>query len=218
MAVDWLRNMSDSELVDFAEQFWVKLNAAPSSYGATAAQADDLNDAKDDFSAELTAHISAQAAAKAQTQAKDAGRGNLENKIRFIVSQAKLNGASDENLAGLGLPLDAQDAGVPATRPVCTIDTSQRLRHTLSFSDESTPDKKRKPRGVFGCEIYRKIDAVPPADIKDCVFVALDRSTPYLCEYDAPDAGKMAHYILRWRMNDDSTSPISETVSATITG
>lgn len=107
---------------------------------------------------------------------------------------------------------------VPATRPVARIDTSQRLLHMLHFADESTPDTKRKPRGVLGCEIYRKIDAAPPADIEDCVFVALDRQTPYLCAYDAPDAGKMVHYILRWRMTDDSTGPISETVSATITG
>ena len=218
MAADWLRNLSDSELADFAEQFWTKLDADPASYGATAAQATELDGAKDAFGTELTAHIAAQAAAKAQTQAKDAGRGALEDKIRFIVQQAKLNNVSEENLAGLGVPLDAGDPGVPATRPLGRIDTSQRLRHTISFSDESTPDKKRKPKGVFGCEIYRKIDAVPPADIKDCVFVALDRQTPYLLEYDAPDAGKMAHYILRWRMNDDSTSPLSETVSATITG
>lgn len=106
----------------------------------------------------------------------------------------------------------------PATRPVARIDTSQRLLHMIHFADESTPEKKRAPEGVFGCEIYRKIDGAPPADIKDCVFVALDRQTPYLCAYDVSDAGKTAHYVLRWRMTDDSTGPVSEMVSATITG
>ena len=43
-------------------------------------------------------------------------------------------------------------------------------------------------------------------------------NTPYVAEYDGADAGKMAHYMLRWRMRDGSTTAWAETVSATITG
>jgi len=34
----------------------------------------------------------------------------------------------------------------------------------------------------------------------------------------ATDAGKMAHYVLRWRMRDGSVGAWGDTVSATITG
>jgi hypothetical protein len=49
-------------------------------------------------------------------------------------------------------------------------------------------------------------------------FVALDTSTPYLLEHDAADAGKLAHYLLRWVNTRSETGPWSETVSATIAG
>jgi hypothetical protein len=63
-----------------------------------------------------------------------------------------------------------------------------------------------------------KIDGPPPGDEKDCQFLALDRNTPYLMEYDASQAGKTAHYMLRWQLRDGSRSAWGETVSATITG
>jgi len=53
---------------------------------------------------------------------------------------------------------------------------------------------------------------------KDCWFLALDSATLYLPEYSGSDAGKIAHYMLRWRMQDGSLGPWGETVSATITG
>lgn len=216
---DFLSKMSDSEISDFSEQFHTKVAAAPADYSATGAQADDLKDKKDAFADDLTAHVAAQADARSKTQAKDASRDALENAIRFIIRQAKLNGATDADLAALGVPVDAQfTPTATATRPAGRVDTSQRLQHTIHFADEAAPDVKRKPAGTLGCEIYRKIGGAPPVDFKECAFLALDTATPYLCEYDGADAGEMVHYMLRWRLRDESTSPWSETVSATVTG
>lgn len=53
---------------------------------------------------------------------------------------------------------------------------------------------------------------------KDCVFLSLDTLTPYTAEYEPVDAGKTAHYMLRWSMRDGSVTAWGETVSATITG
>ena len=46
----------------------------------------------------------------------------------------------------------------------------------------------------------------------------VDAFTPYLAEYDATEAGKTAHYMLRWHMRDGTNGAWGETVSATITG
>jgi hypothetical protein len=70
----------------------------------------------------------------------------------------------------------------------------------------------------MGAEIWVKIDGPPPGNEQDCVFLTLDSSTPYMKEYSPTDAGKMAHYMIRWRMQDGSVSAWGETVSATITG
>jgi len=41
-----------------------------------------------------------------------------------------------------------------ATRPVGVVDTSQRLRHEIRFTDETTPTRRAKPKGIMGCEIW----------------------------------------------------------------
>lgn len=216
---DYLTRLSDSQLSVVAEQVWTGVDAAPGDYAATAAQALDLKTKKDAFSADLTAHVAAQAAARSKTKTKDASRDQLEEIIRFIVKQARLNGVDDATLSNLGIPTGAGgDAPSNATRPAGSVDTSQRFQHLIRFSDEAAPDSKRRPRGVLGCEIYRKIDGAPPVDETECVFLTLDTESPYLADYAGTKVGEMAHYMLRWRMRDGSASAWSETLSATVTG
>jgi len=46
----------------------------------------------------------------------------------------------------------------------------------------------------------------------------LDSATPYLAEYPGAQAGKMAHYLLRWASTRGEKGPWSEVTSATIVG
>ena len=55
-------------------------------------------------------------------------------------------------------------------------------------------------------------------DLAAAYYCAVDPATPYVAAYEPADAGKIAHYMLRWRMQDGSLGPWGETVSATITG
>lgn len=74
---DYLKAMNDSELADFAFNFWTVLNAAPEVYTATQANADDLKAKSDGFNAELTKHIAAQTAAQSQTKVKNLSRKEM---------------------------------------------------------------------------------------------------------------------------------------------
>ena len=65
--------------------------------------------------------------------------------------------------------------------------------------------------GVHSC-----VGPTPPADPAQFQFVALDTATPYLLEYEASDAGKLASYVMRWENTRGEFGPWSETVSATI--
>ena len=105
----------------------------------------------------------------------------------------------------------------PTSRPVGTIDTSQRLRHTINFVDELTPTSRAKPDGVQGCEIWMKVGDPAPAGPKDVHYLALDTRTPYTVEFEAGDAGKTAYYMLRWISTRAEPGPWSATVSGTIT-
>lgn len=216
---DSIASASDSELIDIAAQTFNAMNGNLAGYpGVTQQQVDDLKTFKNTFSTDLDAHVAAQAAAKSKTQTKEASRKIVEDQLRVLRNTAKSAGASDADMAALGIPVSSAKAPSSATRPALRVDTSQRLQHTLHWTEESTPDNKRKPIGAMGNEIWVKLDGPPPTDETECTYLALDAKTPYLAVYPGTDAGKMAHYLCRWRMTDGSTSAWAETVSATITG
>jgi len=212
-------NLSDSELVDKATQMFDAIKGSPADFGATAEQVAEFEAKTNIFGDDLTAHVAAQAAARSQTQTKEASREAVIEAMSFLLKQAKLNKVSEAKIAEMGAPVGGSTALPPtATKPVGRIDTSERFRHVIHFADESTPNSKRNPRGVFGCEIYVKIGGAPPTGPAECTALGLDRKTPYLSEFDAEDVGKMAHYMLRWQLTDETFSPWSETISATVTG
>jgi hypothetical protein len=81
----------------------------------------------------------------------------------------------------LGVPVGGSSVSIPAaTQPIGVIDNSQRLQQLIIFPDEASPGSKRRPTGVFACDIYRKISGAPPVDFTECNFLTLDTETPYL--------------------------------------
>ncbi len=108
---------------------------------------------------------------------------------------------------------------------VATVDASQRLRHTTDFTDESTPTRRAKPAGVIGAELIRAatvrerfphVDGPPPVDPGELTFLAVETRAPYARDYDGPQGGKAAHYMLRWINSRAETGPWSATVTATM--
>ena len=168
----------------------------------------------------LTAHVAAQANAQSARATKDGNRTVLEVLIRALVRRLQASpSVSDAEREALGITvpdLGATAAATPTTRPLCQVDTSQRLRHTIDFTDESTPTRKAKPAGVMGAEIWVKIGPTPPVDPSELTFLAVDTRTPYTADFDGADGGKQAHYMLRWVNTRGETGPWSETATATI--
>ncbi len=92
---------------------------------------------------------------------------------------SKVGGAAKSDMAALGIPVQSEKAPANATRPAVRVDTGQRLQHTIHWTEEATPDNKRKPRGAMGAEIWAKFDGPPPIDETECTFLTLDAFTPY---------------------------------------
>lgn len=215
---DSISAATDTQLVAIATQAHSIMSTSMGAYpGITAAMLTELETRRDDFDADLTAHIATQAQAKSKTETKNIQRGKLEDELRKLRNIAKAGGADSAAMAGLGIPAAESGAPPSATIPIVKVDTSERLRHTVAWNDADTPNNKKKPIGTMGAEIWVKVDGPPPGNEAECTFLSLDAFTPYLAEYDAADAGKNAHYMLRWRMRDGSVGAWSETVSATIT-
>jgi hypothetical protein len=165
-------------------------------------------------------HKTAQTAAGSAATLKDDARAALTAAIRPVAQIIQNDPTiTDAQRQAAGLPVLATThtaSPVPTTRPVAQVDTRIRLQHTLSWRDEASPKSKAKPAGVQGAEIWAFINATPPTSPSQCHFVALDTASPYLLVHDAADAGKVAHYMLRWVNTRNQPGPWSETVSATI--
>jgi len=115
-----------------------------------------------------------------------------------------------------GSPSPTRSRRPPTTRPVVTVDVSQRLQHTIDFTDESTPTLRAKPAGVLGAEIWVKVDGPPPSDPSQLTVLAVDTRAPYTRDYDGAQGSTPAHYMLRWINSRGEVEPWSETATATI--
>jgi hypothetical protein len=159
-------------------------------------------------------------AANAARQTKDDARDEVERVVRSHARRIQADDTVPDSVRQtLGLPVHAQTrtpAPAPTTRPVVRVDTTQRLRHTINFSDEAAANSRRRPEGVQGCEIWVKVGDPAPSDPSELRFLALDTATPYVVEYEGADAGTVAHYMTRWVSTRGEKGPWSQTVSATI--
>lgn len=177
---DFINRASDTELSAAAQQFLSALSDNPATYGATADDVTELETQLADFDGKLHMKTALQAQAISANKNKDLSRDLLEKILRKRSKKAKDHDSiTESNLALLGQIMTSVYVSLSnPTRPVGKVDTSERLRHTISFADEATPDQKRKPAGTIGCQIWKKVGGAPPTDEKECSFVALDTATP----------------------------------------
>lgn len=211
---------TDAEFRAWLKNFLDYANANLAALGLVAADTAPIGTAATTFNTKLEENVAAQAAAKGAVESKEAARAAVEALVRPLVQRIQTSATVlDSQRHSLGLNVRSTTrtpAPVPTTRPVATIDTSQRLQHTISFGDEETPGNRKKPAGVMGCEIWMKIGDAP-TDPSELTYLATDTRTPYTVTFDGADAGKLASYMLRWTNKRGERGPWSQTVSATIT-
>jgi hypothetical protein len=215
---------SDESFDVWQANFMTYMTAHLADLGLTPMDADvvALGTAQTAWDADFTALATAKAAAEAARVGKDLSRSGYETIIRRLARRLQAStSVSDEEKAALGITVPDTEptlAPTPTTKPVLSADTSQRFQITVSFADEGTPTKKAKPPGVMACELWIKVGGAAPVGISECEYLAVDTRTPYLIVFEDADAGKMVHLIGRWVGTTGEKGPVSETLSATVTG
>jgi hypothetical protein len=186
---------------------------------ADLAEAADALSAWDAARAEQTAAI---AAARAATQSLSDRRVRLKQVVRRLAWTLRTSPqVTGSQTAGMGLkPRDTTltPAALPPSVPIGRVEAGQRLLHRLHFADRSTPTRRRKPAGVRGCEVWVKVGGEAPAGAQGLAYVDTASRSPLVVEFGGEDAGKMAHYMLRWVSTRGERGAWGETVSATIAG
>ena len=168
-------------------------------------------------------HVEARAEAAAAQQTKVEARRKFVALMRPSVRRIQtFGGTTDAHRGNLGITIpDPSRTPVvaPTSRPLVKVDFSKRLVHRIAFVDEKTPTRRARPRGVMGAEVWVKVTArgeSPPTGPGDLTFLLLSTGTPAVSEYRGAEAGKTAHYMLRWLNRRGDPGPWSETASATI--
>ena len=122
------------------------------------------------WDAHYAAAVEARDAARAATAVKEESRDALEEMIRMAAKRIQAdNRISNHARAEAGLPIHKTKrtpVAVPKTSPITQIIASDRLEHSIMFSDASTPTRRARPAGCTGVEVYVAIaDQVPQGSV-----------------------------------------------------
>ena len=149
MATDYIPR-SDTEFDRWQQSLVAQLGKDKAKFNVADAALTTLSAAQTKWAAALIDHNNAQSNAEAKRQAKDDARREYEGLLRTQARQVQNSPTTtDADRAALGLTVsDGRRTATPApnTRPVVVVDTNQRLRHTINFTDEQTPNSRRNPR------------------------------------------------------------------------
>ncbi|MBX9735579.1 MAG: hypothetical protein K2X32_01520 [Phycisphaerales bacterium] len=203
-----------------------------------------LNEALSTWNTDYAAHVAAQARAEAAAAAKRQARfgppsaasapamvaPSLESEARRIAAFIQsFPATTDAERAEIGIrvrPRSRAAATTPTSAPLARVDSAQRLSHTLRFSDESTPTRRGKPKGVQGAEVWLALaspDAPPPPlnteprhGQSGYRFIAQNARGTLQHTFASEDKGKTAYYALRWISTRGDKGPWSEVATATV--
>ncbi len=167
------------------------------------------------------AHTTAHSAACGARNVKDQSRAAIEAVARPLIQQFQASTTvTDEQRSAMNINIRARTrtrVAVPATRPVVTVGTGQRLQHLIGYRDETTASRGR-PAGVKSCEIWSKVGGPAPTDFSQMGYLDNSVKSPYKAEYSGAQAGQTVYVWARWVNTRGEKGPWSEPVSATVPG
>ncbi|MBS0190163.1 MAG: hypothetical protein U0573_01415 [Phycisphaerales bacterium] len=209
----------DANFQAWQSNFVTYANANLAALGLVAADMAPITAAQTTWNTAFPAHVAAVNAAKAAKQTKDEARQAYVAAIRPLVRRLQASAAvSDAERAALGITVKSAPSpiGPPTATPLVSVDTGNRLQHTIKFVDAANPTRRGKPAGVMGVEIWNSVGTTPPANEDALQFVAVDTSSPYVLNFDSGEGGKTAYYWLRYVSPTGERGPWSEQTAATI--
>ncbi len=210
---------ADAELNNYFQQATTHLTDNAARLGITNDSIDALNGLLLRWNDVYPSSTNANTRTATITSMKNTARENLQEELRALYADIAESRLTPQDRTTLNIKARGASTPtlLPTTRPVGKANTSERLRHTISFTDEATPQSRAKPARVRGCQIWHKVGGDAPADPKELQYLATDTASPYIATYDGVDAGKPVYYWLRWENTVGECGPWSETVVATIT-
>jgi hypothetical protein len=211
----------EADLLTWALNFSTLLTAAPAQYGLTANDAQTVAAAVQAFQSAYTTASNPATRTPVAIEDKNDAKEAMVDVLRGFAVLIKSNRAvADGEKVALGLGVaDTEPTPVqaPAKAPlIIEILRDAARRHTLKFRDADAPDRRAKPAGAIGLQIFCHVGDAPPDNPENSRFKSFCSRDAFTMNFDAPDVGKTAHYWARWQTRTGKTSPFSDMQSAPV--
>lgn len=216
-----LQTLSDRDLIAELRVLQTAIDGNEADFGLILGDTIALGTSIDNFETSVDTLDTKKAEAAAAFGDRDNLRGVMNLGAGNKIKQIRLHVGNDPAKLGAA-GLDVYDttssaAGAPSSAPLALIDYDI-LKHIIKFRDAATPDKRGKPAGMLGAEIWSKVGGPAPTSDSDFSMVTLDTASPHVIFYSMEDAGKSVWYRLRWVSKSGEKGGWSETVLATVNG
>lgn len=161
----------------------------------------ELAASKGEWEVAYPAHGRAKAAAREAAQLKREARARLTRAIRDSAAALQANPAvGPEVLRSLQLRVrdtERTPAQVPSTWPLLVQRLARSQTILLGIIDAEGKTRK-KPKGVFGCQIFVDVGDATPADRESFRYLGLATDGKFEATFAGEDVGKFAHFYGRW--------------------
>lgn len=220
---NWLPNR-ETDLLPFVTNFAQKIQAALTSYGLTAPEAVALSSLVGAFSQSLATALNPTTRTKTTIAAKDLAKAQVVATVRSYAKRIQANPAvTVTQRTDLGLPAaPAPRVPVPppGSKPILALMATEGRSHLIRLTDITTPDKRARPAGVAGAEVYSFVPTAPgetpPPDLEKWRFEGIATRADFEVDYDAGDIGKTATIVARWFNPRGEPGPMSNPITGTV--
>ncbi|QEG21481.1 hypothetical protein [Mariniblastus fucicola] len=211
---------SEADFLIWSKQFVSQVSANPELYFLEADRVTELETELAQYQTAFDDAVKARDESLAATRHKTTLRKAFENNTRVAAKMIQANDKvtdADREAAGVHVAKHSRTpVSVPTTFPVGFVMATDRLEHTLSFSDSDTPTRRARPAGATGCEVYLFVGDDTPQSASKYSFRMLATRSPQRITFTDEQAGKTANYLLRWVNSKGENGPWSQIISATI--
>ena len=210
---------SISGLKAWSPNFAAKLSATPTAVGCTAADATAYAALNTDFMARVATQEDPATRTDVTTEALRTSRIALLAKARQLCKIINAYPGTTNTLR-VSFGLHVRDVvptpvPVPLTRPQLSIDPFGNLR----IVDETTPDRRGKPTGVFAAVVYSKIGPATdpdPVDANEARFAGVATRGKFPIPLAPGSTGQTLWVMAQWINDKGQPGPISAVVRTLI--
>jgi hypothetical protein len=159
-------------------------------------------------------------------QGKNVAKKVLKKHTRKVVNEYLIHNhlLTEEDFRMLGLPIHKTTrTPIPPPTDAVALEIRQLSGHRvevnfsrISIDKADKEHREAKPFGVRGVEIRWAILPAPPASQDDLVHSEFDTRSPYIFQFDIPQAGKTLYLCARWENTTGQKGPWSKIVDAVI--